>query len=99
MAREAISDPKSENVTTSVDKTLCVDRLHPGGIVIFEGTEPIAQQDRKSKARWARWVRQFGEDRRPITDKVAFIGAGTCFMPMMLNIRYRDGTPGRAFGE
>lgn len=90
----AISDPRSEDVIVSTDKTLYVDTGYPGGIAMFEGAEMIALESDEERRLMGQVLMHLAIRRLPINAKIGVIGAGSCYLPRLLNIRYRDEVPG-----
>ena len=94
MSREAISVPKSEDVIVPTDRTLYIDRAYPDGIAMFEGNQTIAYADSTERDLYARVILWMVGARMPITAKIGTVGAGTCYLQRLLNVRFREEAPG-----
>ena len=90
----ALSVPREVEVVTTVDATLYVDEDYPEGPAMFEGAEQIAWESDNERRILGDVFMRVAKRRLPISAKIGCVGAGTCYLPRLLNIRFRDENPG-----
>jgi len=94
MAKVLLGDLQQEQVITQKDVSIYLDREHPSGLTLFRGETVIAMESEHERSRLAAMAARVAPKRFPITAKFAFVGAGTCYLPRIMNMRFRDENPG-----